>query len=106
LFWRLYHFAVGAAFMIGAVMLGAVVRPDDPAILAAVALALFSVFMICRPLVMAVIVDQLSVTFKRTFSARSMQRSSITAVETKGGKSSFLILWGNTMTGTTGWRFQ
>jgi hypothetical protein len=98
-FWRIYHFAFGGAFMIGAVMLGAVMRPDDPAILIAVGIALFSVFMISRPLIMAVTVDQSSVTFRGTFSARSLQRSSITAVETKSGKSSFLILWGNTIDG-------
>ena len=74
-------------------------RQGDPAILFAAGLALFSVFMISRPLIMAVTVDQFSVTFRGTFSACSMQRSSITAVETKGGKSSFLILWGNTIDG-------
>jgi hypothetical protein len=60
------------------------------------ALALFSVLMISRPLVMTVAVDQSSVTFGGTFSANSLQRSSITAVETKHtGKGDLLILWGN-----------
>ena len=61
-----------------------------------VVLALFGVFMISRPLVMAVTVDQYSVRFKSVFSENSLQRSSITAVETKHtGKGDILILWGN-----------
>jgi hypothetical protein len=89
LVYRLYHFAVGAAALVGAVMV------YDFLILSVV-LALFGVFMISRPLVMAVIVDQYSVRFKNVFSENSLQRSSITAVETKHtGKGKILILWGN-----------
>lgn len=88
-FYRLYHFAVGAAAIVGAVMY-------HEFLILATGLALFSLFMIARPLVMAVIVDQFFVTFKGTFSKKSLQRSSITAVETKHtGKGSLLILWGN-----------
>jgi hypothetical protein len=68
--WRLYHFAYGLVCMIGAVMLGAVMRQDDSSILVAVGLALVSLFMIARPFVMAVTVDRLSVTFKGTFSEK------------------------------------
>jgi hypothetical protein len=52
--------------------------------------------MISRPFILAVSVDQLSVTFKGMFSAHSLQRSSITAIERQHrGRSNFLILWGN-----------
>jgi hypothetical protein len=85
--YRLYHFAVGTAALIGAV------KYHDFLILA-VGLALFSVLIIARPLVMAVTVDQSSVTFKGMFSEDSIQRTSITAVETKHtGKTPNLILW-------------
>ncbi len=89
LIYRDYHLAVGAAAVLGAVYAYRLV------VLPAM-LALLAVYMIARPFVMAVIVDQSSVTFKGTFSARSLQRSSITAVETKHtGKTDTLILWGN-----------
>jgi hypothetical protein len=52
--------------------------------------------MISRPLVMAVTVDPYSITFRSTFSQNSLQRPSITAVETKHtGKGNILILWGD-----------
>jgi hypothetical protein len=87
--YRLYHFAVGTAALVGAVMV-------YHFLILLVVLALFGVFMISRPLVMAVTVDQYSVTFKSTFSENSLQRSSITAVETKHtGKGNILILWGD-----------
>ncbi len=87
--YRLYHFAVGTAALVGAVMV-------LHFLVLSVVLALFGVFMISRPLVMAVTVDQYSVTFKSTFSENSLQRSSITAVETKHtGKGNILILWGD-----------
>ena len=87
--YRLYHFGVGAAALVGAV------KSDDFLVLA-LALALFGVFMIARPLLMKVTVDQSSVTFHGTFSENSLQRSSITAVETKHtGRTPGLILWGN-----------
>jgi hypothetical protein len=86
--YRLYHFAAGVAALVGAVMV------HDFLVLAVV-LALFGIFMISRPLVMAVTVDQYSVTFKSVFSENSIQRSSITAVETKvTGKGNILVLWG------------
>ncbi|HLW83341.1 MAG TPA: hypothetical protein VKS20_14985 [Candidatus Acidoferrales bacterium] len=89
LVYRLYHFAIGAAALVGAVLV------HDFLVLSVV-LALFGVFMISHPLVMAVTVDQYSVRFKSVFSERSLQRSSITAVETKHtGKGNILILWGN-----------
>ena len=87
--YRLYHFAVGAAALVGAVM-------AYHFLILSVVLALFSIFMISRALVMAVTVDPFSVTFKGLFSENSLQRSSITAVETKHtGKGDILILWGN-----------
>jgi hypothetical protein len=52
--------------------------------------------MISRPLVTVVTVDQYSVTLKGMFSEHSLQRSSITAVETVStGKGPLLILRGN-----------
>jgi hypothetical protein len=88
--YRLYHFAVGAAALVGAVKCYSF-------LILAVVLALFSMFMIARPLVMAVTVDQFSVTFKAMFSENSLQRSSITAVETiHTGRGDILRLWGNT----------
>ena len=86
---RLYHFALGAAALVGSVMV-------YHFLILSVVLALFGVFMISRPLVMAVAVDQYSVRFKNVFSENSLQRSSITGVETKHtGKGAILILWGN-----------
>jgi hypothetical protein len=87
--YKLYHFGVGALAFVGAILC------HDFLFLAAV-LVLFSIFMISRPLVMAVTVDQYSVTFKGMFSSNSLLRSSITAVETQHtGKNPSLILWGN-----------
>ena len=87
--YRLYHFGVGAAAIVGAVLC-------REFMVLAIGLTLFSVFMIARPLVMAVIVDQSSVTFKGMFSTDSLERSSITAVQTQHtGKGDILILWGN-----------
>lgn len=91
-FWRLYHFAFGSAFLIAALKAYEILPISVP-------VALVSVFMICRPLISAVTVDQFSVTYKGVFSAKSLQRSSITAVETIPGRSPFLILWGNTIDG-------
>jgi hypothetical protein len=87
--YKLYHFGVGAAALIGAVLC------RNFLFLAAV-LVLFSIFMIARPLITSVTVDQYSVTFKGMFSSNSLLRSSITAVETQHtGKTPSLILWGN-----------
>jgi hypothetical protein len=86
--YRVYHFVVGIAAFGGAVWC------FHFPILAA-GLALFSVFMIARPLVMKVTVDQQSVTVKGMFSESSMQRSSITAFERiHTGKGSCLMLRG------------
>jgi hypothetical protein len=89
LLYRLYHFAVGAAALVGAVL-------SYHFLILSIGLGLFSVFMISRPLVMAVSVDHDSVTCKGMFSENSIQRSSITAVEFQStGKGRYLILWGN-----------
>jgi hypothetical protein len=85
--YRLYHFAVGAATLVGAAMV-------YHFLILSVVLALFGVFMVSRPLVMAVTGDQYSITFTSVFSENSLQRSLITAVETKNtGKGNILILW-------------
>lgn len=88
--YRWYHFVVGAGFLVAAVLV-------HDFLFLSIGLALFSVFMISRPFIMAVTVDQYSVTFKNMFSENSLQRSSITAVERRNtaGKGTFLILWGN-----------
>jgi hypothetical protein len=86
--YRWYHFVVGAVFLVAAVLL------RDLWILS-VLVALFSVFMVARPLTTAVIVDQYSVTLKRMFSENSLPRSSITAIErVHTGKGTLLTLWG------------
>ena len=74
--YRWYHFAAGTGAVVGAVLC-------RDFFLLAIVLALFGVFIFARPLVMAVTVDRLSVTFKGMFSENSIERSSITAVETK-----------------------
>jgi hypothetical protein len=87
--YQVYHFGVGAAALVGAVLC------FDFFVLAAV-LALFGAFMIARPLLMKVTVDQTYVALKGMNSEDSLQRSSITAVETKHrGRTPNLILWGN-----------
>jgi hypothetical protein len=58
--YRVYHFVVGAAVLVGAVL-------AHQFFILSVLLIPFSAFMISRPLVMAVIVDQLSVTYKALF---------------------------------------
>jgi hypothetical protein len=88
-FYQWYHFIMGAVFI------GAAVAFHHFLILS-IGAALFSGFMISRPLVTVVIVDQYSVTLKGMFSEHSLQRSSITAVETVStGKGPLLILRGN-----------
>jgi hypothetical protein len=87
--YRWYHFIMGAVF------LGAAVASHH-FLIVSMGAALFSAFMISRPLVTGVIVDQYSVTVKGMFSAHSLQRSSITAIETVStGKGPLLILLGN-----------
>ena len=89
LLYRVYHFVVGIAALVGAVWC-------YHFLILAAGLALFSVFMIARPLVMKVTVDQQSVAVKGMFSESSMQRSSITAFERiHTGKGSCLMLRGN-----------
>jgi hypothetical protein len=79
----------------GAVSLGAAVASHH-FLIVSIGAVLFSGFMISRPLVTAVTVDQYSVTLKGMFSEHSLQRSSITAVETVStGKGPLLILRGN-----------
>ena len=89
LFYQWYHFVVGAVF------LGVAVAVHDFLILS-IGIALFAVFMISRPLLESVIVDQYSVTVKGIFRENSVQRSSITAIETVSiGKGPLLMLWTN-----------
>jgi hypothetical protein len=87
--YRLYHFAVGVAALVGAIM-------SHDFLIMSVGLGLFSVFMIARPLVMKVTVDQYSVTVQWIFKENSLQRSSITAFERiHTGKDNYLMLRGN-----------
>jgi hypothetical protein len=87
--YRLYHFAVGGAALIGAALCYHFLALS-------VVLVLFGAFMISRPLLAKVIVDQYSVTLKSMFSENSLRRASITAIERKHtGKGNLLILWGN-----------
>ncbi len=87
--YRWYHFVVGAVFLVTAVLMRDLWIFSIP-------LALFSVFMVARPLTTAVIVDQYSVTLKRMFSENSLPRSSITAIErVNTGKGTLLTLWGD-----------
>jgi hypothetical protein len=84
--YRIYHFAIGIAAVVGAVWCYHFL------VLSAV-LTLFAVFMIARPLVMKVTVDQYSVTVNGMFSESSIQRSSITAFERiHAGKDNYLML--------------
>ena len=86
--YRWYHFVVGAVFLLAAVLV------HEFRILS-IGVARFSVFMISRPLLVAVILDRYSVTLKTIFSEHSLQRSSITAVERRNtGRGTLLILWG------------
>jgi hypothetical protein len=89
LVYRVYHFVVGIAALVGAVWCYHFLILSAP-------LALFSVFMIVRPLVMKVTVDQYSVTVKGMFRESSMQRPSITAFERiHTGRDNYLMLRGN-----------
>jgi hypothetical protein len=91
--YRWYHFVTGAVFLVVAVVV-AVLIPH--LWIFSIPLALFSVFMIARPLTSAVIVDQYSVKLKSMFSENSLPRSSITAIErVHTGKGTLLTLWGN-----------
>lgn len=86
--YRVYHFVVGIAALVGAVL------SYHFLILSAV-LILFSVFMIARPLVLKVTVDQSSVTVKGMFKESSLQRSAITAFERiHTGKDNYVMLRG------------
>lgn len=87
--YQLYHFAVGVAAL-------AIAATCFSFFILALAAVLFSAFMIARPLIMAVVVDQFSITFKGMFSQNSLLRSSVTAVEViDTGKGNILRLWGN-----------
>lgn len=96
LLYRLYYFAIGVAALVGAVKVYQAVMVDYHFLIFSVVLALLGVFSIYSPLVMAVTVDQNSVTIRGVFSKKSLQRSSIIAIETKHtGKGSLLILQGD-----------
>jgi hypothetical protein len=87
--YRIYHFVFGAAVLVGAVL-------SYNLLPLSIVLALFSVLLISRPFAAAVTLDQSSVTLKATFSERSLQRSSITAIErVHTGRANYLVLWGN-----------
>jgi len=87
--YRWYHFVIGAAFLVAAVLMRDLWIFSIPFVL-------LSVFMVARPLTTAVIVDQDSVTLKRMFSENSLPRSSITTIErVNSGKGTFLRLRGN-----------
>ena len=77
--YRWYHFIVGVVFLVVAVLVA--VLTHNGLLIFSILIALFSVFMIARPLTSAVTVDQYSVTLKRMFSENSLPRSSITAIE-------------------------
>jgi hypothetical protein len=88
LLYRVYHFVVGTAALVGAVL-------SYHFLLLSIVLVLFSVFMIARPLVLKVTVDQSSVTVKGMFSESSLQRSAITAFERiHTGKDNYVMLRG------------
>jgi len=88
-FYRWYHFVVGAVFLVAAVLMHSF-------LILSIGIALFSVFMISRPLIVAVIVDRDSVRLKGMFSEKSLQRCSITAIERRNtGRGTLLILRGN-----------
>ena len=88
-FYQLYHCGLGAAALVTAF------KVSDFLALSVIA-ALFGVFMIARPLVMKVTVDQDCVTLWTMISRHSLARSSITAVETKhSGKGSLFVFWGD-----------
>jgi hypothetical protein len=92
--YRWYHFIVGAVFLVVAVLVA--VQTHFELLIFSIPIALFSMFMIARPLTSAVIVDQHSVTSKGMFSVSSLPRSSITAVERLAtGKGTLLVLRGN-----------
>jgi hypothetical protein len=87
--YRWYHFVVGAVFLVVAVMI-------HELWVFSIAIALFSAFMIARPLRSAVIVDQYSVTSKGMFSEHSLPRASITAIRrVNAGKGTLLIFCTN-----------
>jgi hypothetical protein len=87
--YQVYHFGFGAAALVAAVWW------IDFWVLA-IGLVPLAAFMIARPFLMKVIVDHDYVTLKGMYAEDSLERSSITAVETKlSGKSGYLILWGN-----------
>ena len=80
---------MGVAFAVAAVA-------SHDFLILSILLTLFSAFMIARPLVSAVIVDQYSVTSKGMFSQHSLPRSSITSIErVHTGRGTILTLWGN-----------
>jgi len=88
--YRWYHFIVGGAALVGSIFL------LRELLILSIPVALFSAFMIARPLTSAVIVDQYSVTLKQMFSVRSVQRSSITTIKkVNTGRGVLLTLRGS-----------
>lgn len=87
--YRWYHFVAGTAFLVTAFLIRDLWIFSIP-------IVLFSLFMIARPFTSAVMVDQYSVTLKMMFSERSIQRSSLTAIErVHTGKGTLLTLRGS-----------
>lgn len=87
--YRWYHFVAGTAFLVSAFLIRGLWIFSIP-------IVLFSLFMIARPFTSAVMVDQYSVTLKMMFSERSIQRSSLTAIErTHTGRGTLLTLRGS-----------
>ncbi len=74
LLYRVYHFAAGTAALVAAIL-------TYHFLILSVGLFLFAMFMIARPLILKVTVDQSSVTVKGMFDESSLQRSAITAFE-------------------------
>ena len=70
----MYHVAVGAAALVGTVMV-------CQSLVLSVVLSPFGAFIISRPLNMAITIEIYPVRFEGVFSENSLQRSSITAVE-------------------------
>lgn len=87
--YRWYHFVAGTAFLVIAFLIRDLWIFSIP-------IVLFSLFMIARPFTSAVMVDQYSVTLKMMFSERSIQRSSLTAIErVHTGRGTLLTLRGS-----------
>lgn len=88
--YRVYHFTVGSAALLGAVW-------GYRLPIASFMLALFGISMIARPLALKVIVDHDIVTVKGIFRQRSIRRSSIDEFErVHAGRDNYLLLRAST----------